>query len=481
MARFAALGLVVLLAAGCVAGPGVSGYLTPTGSAPPGASVATEPIAARTDSAPPSSTAWSPPPVPTVAGRDVYTVSRAIAARDAGDLGGKAIALGGYWSASGAAWSCPAPNHQTADLELYCQDGAFGITERYESILVLIHNGNMTTSRGVTGPHLSPWVPVELQPRLLSQTTPAPVPILVLGHFRDPQAGQCVAEVRQVCLDRFVIESILVFDPASAPAATPTLVPTPFPSPAPSGLFASTQCAGDVPYSFVGWTTTDTLHSTLTYEGHVWAVVTRDVVPTGQWGELPDSPGHFNLPMGRQVCVGLDLDPGGISVGVVLGTGYRLWDDGRRTTADDYGPGSGDPSLPAANTFPPAPASVSVKMQGQGLADATMTVRDWSGLLASARPATDAELAIRGSETGADRAGAAAVLPTDPRSALIAWAECGSDRMGMIVVTADRLTVLLLAVSRTDCGEPGARRGAVLTFTSAVPPTIQAIAGLPLP
>ena len=103
--------------------------------------------------------------MPTVAGRDVYTVSGAIAAREAGDLGGTSIALGGCWSASGAFWSCAAPDHQTVDLELYCLDGAFGITERYESILVLIHNGNMTTSRGATGPHLSPWVPVELQPR----------------------------------------------------------------------------------------------------------------------------------------------------------------------------------------------------------------------------------------------------------------------------------------------------------------------------
>ena len=64
---------------------------------------------------------------------------------------------------------------------------------------------------------------------------------------------------------------------------------------------------------------------------------------------------------------------------------------------------------------------------------------------------------------------------------LIVWAECDSDTTGTIVVTADRLAVLLQAVTRTDCGEPGARRGAVLTFTSAVPPTIQAIAGLPLP
>lgn len=426
-----------------------------------------------------SGPAWSPPPVPAVAGRDVYTVSRALKARDAGNLGGTTIALGGYWSASGAGWSCPAPNHQPADLELYCQDGAFGITERYESILVMISNGNMTASRGADGPHLSPFVPPDLQQQFLGQTTPAPVPIAVLGHFGDPRASECVSDARQACLERFVIESVLVFDPATAPDATQTPSPSPFPSPGPSGLFSATQCGGDVPYSLVGWTTTDTLDSSLSFEGHVWAAVTRDVVPTGQWNELPDSPGHFNLPMGRLVCVGLELEPGGMSIGVVLGTGYRQWDDGRRTMADDYGPGSGDPSFPTATSFPPLPSPVPVTMHGAGLADASVSIRDWSGLLESARPATDADLAIKGAETGLDHNGAALILPSDPRSALVVWAECGSDTSGTLVVTEDRQTVLLRAVSRIDCSAPGARRGAVLTFTSALPPTIQAIAGLP--
>lgn len=408
----------------------------------------------------------------------MYTVSRAIAERDAGHLGSTTIALGGYWSWSGAAWSCPYPGHQPADLELYCQDGAFGITEQYESIMVVISNGNMTTSRGATGPHLSPWIPPELQQRLMGQLTRAPVPIVVLGHFNDSKAAECVAEVRQTCRNRFVLESLLVYDPGSAPAATPSPAPTRFPSPAPSALFPATQCAGDVPYSFVGWTTTDTLHSTLSFEGHVWAVVTRDIVPTGIWGELPDSPGHFNLPMGRQVCVGLELDPGGMSLGVVLGTGYRQWDDGRRTRADDYGPGSGDPNLPAPTSFPPLPSSVAVKMHAAGLADASMAIRDWSGLLQSARPATGAELAIKGAATGADHSAAAAVLPTDPRSVLIVWAECGSDTKGTVIVTKDRQTVLVQGAPRTDCQQPGGRRGAVLTFSSDVPATISALAGL---
>src|SRR5207237_2919927 len=165
---------------GCVAGPGSSPVTTSTDTAPSASPVAAEPSApVQPASPPPSTAAWSPPPVPTATGRDIYTVSRALSERNAGGLGRTSIALGGYWSASGVAWSCPFPGHQPADLELYCQDGVFGITERYESILVLISNGNMSTSRAATGPHLSPWIPADLQPRLFGQLTRAPVPIVV--------------------------------------------------------------------------------------------------------------------------------------------------------------------------------------------------------------------------------------------------------------------------------------------------------------
>jgi hypothetical protein len=49
------------------------------------------------------------------------------------------------------------------------------------------------------------------------------------------------------------------------------------------------------------------------------------------------------------------------------------------------------------------------------------------------------------------------------------------------VVTSDRKTVLIQASARTDCGQPGARRGAILPYTNPVPDDIAAISGLPLP
>ena len=307
------------------------------------------------------------------------------------------------------------------------------------------------------------------------------MPVVVAGHFNDPDAANCVPDVRAECRKRFVIESILAYDPASVPTRPPSPSPTPFPSPAPSGLFDATQCAGDVPYSFVGWTMADTLNIPMEFQGHAWAVVTKDVVALGEWGVDPNLHGrHFSLPMGRRVCLAFDFDAGGggRTFSVVNGTGYRLWDDGRRTSSDEMGAGSGDPSLPAAGSPPRLPDAVAVNMRGDSLSDLAASVFDWSGELLNARPATDAELALPGGETGNGTNAAALVLPNDPRSVLVVMAECGSDRSVTVTITADRNAVLLLAADRTDCGKPGARRGAVLSFRSDVPADITTFTGL---
>jgi hypothetical protein len=131
----------------------------------------------------------------------------------------------------------------------------------------------------------------------------------------------------------------------------------------------------------------------------------------------------------------------------------------------------------SAGSPTPLPAGVPVQMRGPGLTDLAATVRDWSGALVSARPATAVELALPASATGGERTASAVNLPDDPRSVLIVWAECGSDTAGTLTVTSDRSVVLLAGPGRTDCGQPGARRGAVLTFGSDVPAGIAALAG----
>jgi hypothetical protein len=417
--------------------------------------------------------------VPSISGAKVYSVSGAIAARDAGTLGSQTIDVGGYWSDNPLMMSCPAPMRDPNKLELYCSAG-FGITERYEMAWTITSNGVETTSTRTSGPLLEPYVPDDFRTRLDPSVPIGPVPVVVAGHFNDPDAATCVSDVRDECRNRFVIDSILVYDPTSAPTPPPSPSPTPFPSPAPSGLFDATQCAGDVPYSFIGWTTADTLNIPMDFQGHAWAVVTQDVVSLGEWGADPNVPDHFNLPMGRRVCLAFDIDAGGggMTMSVVDGTAYRLWDDGRRTTSDEMGAGSGDPTLPAAGSPPPLPDAIAVTMRGKGLPDLAASIHDWSSELLSARPATDLELALPGGDTGNGTNVAALVLPSDARSVLVVMAECGSDRSVTVTITADRKVVLLLAADRTDCGNPGARRGAVLSFRSDVPAEITAIAGL---
>ena len=48
----------------------------------------------------------------------------------------------------------------------------------------------------------------------------------------------------------------------------------------------------------------------------------------------------FVLPMGRLVCASTELAGGDIEYGVVLGTAYGLWDDGRKTPGEPFGPGA---------------------------------------------------------------------------------------------------------------------------------------------
>jgi hypothetical protein len=356
----------------------------------------------------------------------------------------------------------------------------FGITERFEKAWTVSSNGVETSFMRTTGPLIEPYVPDDLRARLSPTVPIGPVPVVVSGHFNDADAVNCDPDVRDECRQRFVVESIVQYDPSSAPTLPPSPSPTPFPSPAPSGLFDASRCDGDVPYSFVGWTTADALHIPMDFTGYAWAMVTRDVVSLGEWGADPNLSGlHYNLPMGRRVCLGFDMGGGGgVAFSVVNGTAYRLWDDGRRTRSDEMGTGSGDPSLPVAGSPPPLPAGVSVAMSGKDLPDLATTIRDWSGELIRARPATAAELALPGSETAKGSNAAALVLPDDPRSLLVAMAECGSDRTATLTVTADREAILLLAANRTRCAQPGARRGAVLTFQSDVPSDTQAFAGL---
>jgi hypothetical protein len=288
----------------------------------------------------PSPSASSVPSFPTtVDGLTVESVSELLAARAAGKAKGGPYALRGYWTNRSTGHSCAAPlGGQTGELELYCRDGEWGITERDEEILHvdIQQQANQTSVRATpaTGPHLSPWVPSTADaerlfglPFVNGQFWP-PVPIMVIGHFDDPKAADCRPDARQVCLDRFVIDRIVQFDPDSVPAPPPSPTPTPFPlADPPAPLFTDHQCYEGVPKKLKGWVPFNDLNIQVSGPGYVYAMVTRDVIPIGDWWDNANYPGHQTRWWGQGVCYA--VDKGGMGFGAVNGTTFLEVDDGR--------------------------------------------------------------------------------------------------------------------------------------------------------
>jgi len=314
----AAIGLIALLAGGgkpTTPGPSVAPSVTPTPTL----------VALPT----------------TVDGLPVQSVSELLANRAAGNAAGGPYALGGYWTNRQFMHMCAPPRTPTGDLQLWCVDGEWGITEHDEEILAVnLQRGLVAPA---AGPHLTPYVPnVADQQRLFASidsdpaASPvpshfwAPVPIVVIGHFDDPLAAKCGSAARQACLDRFVIDRIVVFDPRSVPAPTPTPEPSPFPyADPPPALFNDAACYHGPAKSFRGWTTTDKLNIPFQREGTVYAMVTRDVIPIGNWYKNSGVGGHKTRWWAQGVCLSEEWAPGGMEFAPVNGTSFLEVDDGR--------------------------------------------------------------------------------------------------------------------------------------------------------
>lgn len=286
------------------------------------------------------------PNIPTtVDGLPVMTVSEAVAAHAAGRLADGRAAIRGWWSNGQVGHSCVPSIEPVGELELRCQDGEFGITELDEPIFVIDMSSGLVTYEA-QGPHLSPYVANELEgiadlfglPIVNGQRYP-PVPILVVGHFDDPRAAQCRAAARQICLDRLVVDRIVEFSPESVPTPGVTVPPTAFPDPPPSPLFDAVACAGDVPYSFVGWTTTAALELPYDRPGHVFAMVTKDPVllTADGWEDDPNGSGHQFQIWGPKICIAEEAPghQGEMGFGSVPAGTYVLWDDGLRVPGSD--------------------------------------------------------------------------------------------------------------------------------------------------
>jgi hypothetical protein len=107
----------------------------------------------------------------------------------------------------------------------------------------------------------------------------------------------------------------------------------------PSGgpaLFGPSRCAGDVPYSFVGWTTTATLHMQFERAGTVFAMVTEQPVVLTESDDgsgWVDEPGPRHQLWGRKVCIA--TEPNSMEFGWVVGSTSVLFEDGVRVPGED--------------------------------------------------------------------------------------------------------------------------------------------------
>lgn len=149
-----------------------------------------------------------------VAGFDVLTVEAAIEVQQADD--GRTIAVGGWYQA-GLLPSCPAPLEEPALLEGYCSADFTWLMAEPER---LFHATAGALSGGApTGPSLHPMFLESLPPptrEFPKEGDSIPTAVVLVGHFDDPRASDCRDEVRQVCLDRFIVEHVAWVEPGVA-------------------------------------------------------------------------------------------------------------------------------------------------------------------------------------------------------------------------------------------------------------------------
>lgn len=251
-------GAMAMRAAGVALAVGLFWFFLPRQgpATPPDPSPTPTPTSPSPSSSP--TTAPSLSPSATAVAVDLWTVSEFLTRRDAGTLPDGPITLEGYWTDRTIVHSCaPPPEEYRGELAIRCREGEYGITERNEPIRTWHRDGRGTLA---SGPWITPFIendesmlPLFSQPVINGQPYP-PIPIVVVGHVNDPRAKDCGNAVVQICRDRFVIDEILVFDPQAVATPAPTPSPTPFPfDDPPNAPFGKERCAGDVPYSFIGW------------------------------------------------------------------------------------------------------------------------------------------------------------------------------------------------------------------------------------
>jgi hypothetical protein len=155
------------------------------------------------------------PPRASVDGLPILSVSEALAYAANGSLGSSSVAVGGWWSSIMAPRSCAPPIGRVGELELYCSDGEYGITELNEPIERVLPDGSVAAGRG---PWLTPYLDHTVRgvqelfrvPARLGNAA-VPIAVVVVGHFRDARVAGCRPQAADLCRQRLVVERIVQF------------------------------------------------------------------------------------------------------------------------------------------------------------------------------------------------------------------------------------------------------------------------------
>jgi hypothetical protein len=136
-------------------------------------------------------------------GIPVWSVEEMIARRDAGELGGIGVAIGGWYAESIPIQpSCALPAEHWGPLERYCHAG--------QEVLADIPQAIDVTAPPI-GTSLTPFFPRYWTSRFPTDRL-IPQPVVLVGHVEDPLANDCPHLGVDVCRSFFVVDRIAWID-----------------------------------------------------------------------------------------------------------------------------------------------------------------------------------------------------------------------------------------------------------------------------
>ena len=158
-----------------------------------------------------------------VDGMPVISVMRALEMRDdPAQATEERIAVRGWYTP----WfpvPCPAPTVPLPPLIEGCPYDMAALAALPEVLHVENPNGGVFEKP--SGPALNPRFIASDPPDLGVAAGDWPAPVVFIGHFHDPSAASCPADLRDACERAFVIDSLAWVGGAATPTATPVATP----------------------------------------------------------------------------------------------------------------------------------------------------------------------------------------------------------------------------------------------------------------